>query len=154
MQRDRDEVFRFIWQNRGRNALDLYDDSYSRVLSLRPCLRIGPDGFALRETVVEYMQIVTVIAGELGRLNIKVPEGMPADQELMLYGGGTLIFDEYGKVKYHITNKVSNSVRQEQRLKYLWEYGYYRDPSSFRNFANLHRKKRMAPFADSIRQEW
>jgi hypothetical protein len=152
MQRDRDEVFRFIWQN--RKALELYEDSYTRVLSLRPCLRIGPDGFALRETVVEYMQIVTVLAGELGRLKITAPEDMPADQELMLYGGGTLIFDEYGRVKYHITNRVNHAERQTQRLKYLWEYGYYRDPSSFRNFANLHRKKRAAPFANSIRQEW
>ncbi|HEX6046027.1 MAG TPA: hypothetical protein VFZ22_16155 [Pyrinomonadaceae bacterium] len=152
MQRDPDEVFRFIWQN--RKALDLYEDSYTRVLSLRPCLRIGPDGFALRETVVEYMQIVTVLARELGRLKITAPEDMPADQELKLYGGGTLIFDEYGRVKYHVTNRVNHPQRQTQRLKYLWEYGYYRDPSSFRNFANLHRKKRAAPFANSIRQEW
>jgi len=152
MQRDRDEVFRFIWQN--RNALDLYEDSYTRVLSLRPCLRVGPDGFALQETVVEYMQIVTVLASELGRLKIEKPEDMPGDQDLMLYGGGTLIFDEYGHVKYHITNKVNSPERQTQRLKYLWEYGYYRDPSSFRNFATLHLKKRAAPFASSIRQEW
>jgi len=152
MQRDRDEVFRFIWQN--RKVLDLYEDSYTRVLSLRPCLRVGPDGFALRETVVEYMQIVTVLAGELGRLKITAPEDMPRDQELMLYGGGTLIFDEYGRVKYHITNRVDHPERQTQRLKYLWEYGYYRDPSSFRNFAQLHLKKRAAPFASSIRQEW
>lgn len=152
MQRDRDEVFRFIWQN--RKVLNLYEDSYTRVLSLRPCLRIGPDGFALRETVVEYMQIVNVFADELDRLKITAPEGMPAKQKLMLYGGGTLIFDEYGRVKYHITNRVDHPERQTQRLKYLWEYGYYNDPRSFKNFANLHRKKRAAPFADSIRQEW
>jgi hypothetical protein len=79
---------------------------------------------------------------------------MPREQELMLYGGGTLIFDEYGRVKYHITNRVDHPERQTQRLKYLWEYGYYRDPSSFRNFAQLHLKKRAAPFASSIRQEW
>lgn len=152
MQRDRDEVFRFIWQN--RKILGLYEDSYTRVLSLRPCLRVGPDGFALKETVVEYMQIVTVLASELGRLKIKAPEDMPRDQELMLYGGGTLIFDEYGHVKYHITNSVNSPERQTQRLKYLWEYGYYRDPSSFRNFATLHLKKRAAPFASSMKQEW
>lgn len=154
MQRDDDEVFRFIWQNRGPEALDLYDDSYTRVLSLRPCLRIGPDGFALRETVVEYMQFVNLFAGELGRLKIAAPEGMPDEQEITLYGGGTLIFDEYGRVKYHITNKVTNPKRQEQRLKYLWEYGYFTDQSSFKNFATLHLKKRAAPFANLMRQEW
>ena len=151
MQRDRDEVFRFIWEN--RKPLQLYENAYSRVLSVRPCLRIGPDGFALRETVAEYMQIVDLQASELKRLQIAVPDDMPKDEEIRLFGGGTLIFDEYGRLKYHINNRVNNRERQSRRLEYLWQYGFYRDPSSFRNFANLHRNKRLAA-SNLVPQEW
>lgn len=151
MQREYDEVFRFIWENRG--PLNLYENAYSRVLSVRPCLRIGPDGFALRETVAEYIQILKLQAQELKRLQIAVPDDMPKDEEITVYGGGALIFDEYGRLKYHISNRLNNRERQSRRIKYLWEFGYFRDPASFRNFANLHRRKRTS-FANMIRQEW
>ncbi|MEW6586514.1 MAG: hypothetical protein AB1442_13005, partial [Nitrospirota bacterium] len=39
-----------------------------------------------------------------------------------LYGGGTLIFDEYGRLKYHIHNDVFGS-RQSKRLEYLYQAG-------------------------------
>ena len=42
-----------------------------------------------------------------------------------VYGGGVLIFDEYGKLKYHVHNDVFGS-RQTERLKYLWEVGHLR----------------------------
>lgn len=152
MQRDRDEVFRFIWEN--RKSLQLYENAYTRVLSVRPCLRIGPDGFALRETVAEFMQILNLQAFELKRLQIAVPEDMPKDEEITLYGGGTLIFDEYGRLKYHVSNRLNNRERQTRRLEYLWQFGYFRDPSSFRNFSNLHRKKRSTSKPNPIPEEW
>ncbi len=34
-----------------------------------------------------------------------------------------LIFDEYGRLKYHVHNDVFNGRRQARRLKYLWETG-------------------------------
>ena len=37
MRSDRDEVFRFLWEN--RDALDLQPDVYAKVISVRPCLR-------------------------------------------------------------------------------------------------------------------
>jgi hypothetical protein len=85
MQRDPDEVFRFVWEN--RKVLGLCEDAYSRVQSVRPCLRIGPDGFALRENVAEYIQMITLRASELQRLKIKKPNGMPRTKEVTLYGG-------------------------------------------------------------------
>ena len=139
MQRDPDEVFRFIWEN--RKPLQLYENAYSRVLSVRPCLRIGPDGFALRETVAEYMQIIDLQASELKRLQIAEPADMPKDQEVRLSGGGALIFDEYGRLKFHINNRLNNRERQSQRIEYLWQYGFFKNPSAFRNFANLHRQR-------------
>jgi hypothetical protein len=140
MQRDPDEVFRFIWEN--RKALQLYEDAYSRVLSVRPCLRIAPDGFALRETVAEYMQMIKLIAAELKPLGIKAPKGMPPDTEITLYGGGALIFDEYGRLKFHIFNRILNEQRQTSRLEFLWKFGYFRKgQSSLNRFSALHRQR-------------
>lgn len=139
LQRDRDEVFRFIWEN--WDALGLYDEAYTRVLSVRPCLRIGPDGFALRETVSEYMQIIDLTASEVKKRKIKIPDDMPPDQEIRLSGGGALIFDEYGKLKYHVNNPLDNKFRQSRRIEYLWRFGFFKNSSAFRNFASLHRQR-------------
>ena len=40
-------------------------DSYVEVQSVRPSVRVGPDGFVLHETVAEYVQILTLQADEL-----------------------------------------------------------------------------------------
>jgi hypothetical protein len=140
MQRDPDEVFRFIWEN--RKALELYEDAYSRVLSVRPCLRIGPDGFALRETVAEYIQMIKLTAAELKPLKITAPNGMAAETEITLYGGGALIFDEYGRLKFHIFNRILNEKRQTSRLEFLWKFGYFRKGrSQISRFSALHRQR-------------
>jgi hypothetical protein len=54
MRSDKDEVFRFIWEN--RDLLELRDGAYTEVLSVRPSVRTGIDGFVVRETVAEYYQ--------------------------------------------------------------------------------------------------
>jgi hypothetical protein len=138
MNRDPDEVFRFIWEN--REALRVHKDAYTRVQSVRPCLRIGPDGFTLRETVAEYVQTLTLRASELQTLEtpVGIPDGMRLEREVTLYGGGALVFDEYGRLKYHARNPIL-SPRQTPRLKYLWEYGYFtRDAYTENAFARLH----------------
>ena len=137
MMRDPDEVFRFVWEN--REPLRLYPEAYTKVISVRPCLRIGPDGFALRETVAEYIQMLTLRAEELEAFNINIPDGMSPSQEVTLYGGAALVFDEYGKLKFHINNRINHAARQTPRLKYLWEYGFFnRKAFSDNAFARLH----------------
>lgn len=139
MMRDPDEVFRFVWEN--REALKLHEQAYTKVISVRPCLRIGPDGFALRETVAEYIQMMTIQAQELQYFDppIGKPEGLASGREVTIYGGGALIFDEYGRLKYHVNNRVENVVRQTPRLKYLWKCGYFDEAGGTRNaFARLH----------------
>ena len=91
MQRDHDEVFHFIVENRDKLRLD--SDPFTRVTSVRPCMRVGRDGFVLRETVCEYVQTLEISAKELSDYDIRKPNGMPADQ-VIIYGGGVLIFDE------------------------------------------------------------
>jgi hypothetical protein len=166
MRSDKDEVFRFLWEN--RTKLKLQTDAYAEVLSVRPCLRTGIDGFVLRETVAEYYQVARLTPRELQLRKISLPrefldhleklkaeldakraakkakaaangadaesdteddDTMPSDAGLdddefvtAVYGGGVLIFDEYGRLKYHVHNKIFGS-QQKDRLRYLWEAG-------------------------------
>jgi hypothetical protein len=185
MRSDRDEVFRFLWENRGK--LGLQPDAYAKVLSVRPCLRTGIDGFVLRETVAEYYQVARLTPAELALKKIKAPPdflahlkrlkaertakaqakskhapppegnghgaaqggGADNDDDLVtaLYGGGVLIFDEYGRLKYHVHNDVFGS-RQQERLQYLWDAGLLRvkaDSASYRaaRLSTLHRLRAM-----------
>jgi hypothetical protein len=126
MLRDNEEVFRFIWENRGPDGLDINKDGYVEVQSVRPCTRIGPDGFMLRETVAEYIQILTLRADELPKaLNITPPPSIPEWRRIRIFGGGALIFDEYGQLKYQIRNRIENAKRQQSRLDYLAEIDYF-----------------------------
>lgn len=159
MQRDPDEVFRFVWEN--RRALSLHEAAYTRVLSVRPCVRVAPeDGFVLRETVAEVLQQISVTAGELRRLGIRRPEGMPSGQEVMLLGGATLVFDEYGRVKYAIGDRVLDprrpavQERQGERLAALWRGGQYsRHTAAARRFSSIHRRRSLSPLAQ-VQEEW
>lgn len=146
MRADPDELFRFLWENRG--PFNLNDQALTRVLSVRPCVRTGRDGFVLRETVVEYHQQLKVFARELSRLKIRKPDGMPEGTEVTLYGGNAVIFDEYGQVKYNVGNSIiaprdKHQQRQTDRLKYLWEHGAFNPGASkIRAFAHTHRMRR------------
>jgi hypothetical protein len=85
--------------------------------------------------------MVTLQAQELQSFDppIGKPEGMSADEEVTLYGGASLIFDEYGRLKYQVLNRINNSSRQTPRLKYLWKYGYFATKDTEENlFARLH----------------
>jgi hypothetical protein len=146
MQRDADEVFHFIWENRDAKRIGLEQQAFTYVQSVRPCVRIGPDGFMLRETVAEYVQVLKVQAQELRSLGLKKPPGMPGELELFLYGGGTLIFDEYGRMKFHVSNRVTGS-KQNDRLKYLFDYGYFAGRSLRTRFSSLHRLRSLAHIA-------
>ena len=64
MLRDEQEVFRFIWEN--RQTLGIDDRGYIEVISVRSSTRQGPDGFSLRETVCEYIQIAELLRQKLG----------------------------------------------------------------------------------------
>ncbi|MGH7386572.1 MAG: hypothetical protein ACREKG_15440, partial [Candidatus Rokuibacteriota bacterium] len=157
MRSDQDEVFRFLWDNRKALEVELRRGAYTEVLSVRPCVRVGPDGFTLQETVAEYYQVARLTPEELERAGIPVPRNYLAalreeqraaaerrtkavaraeagesatagDDDASLattpvYGGGVLIFDEYGRLKYHVHNDVFNGARQGRRLRYLWETG-------------------------------
>jgi len=121
------EVFRFIWEN--RKMLKIDPDSYIQVQSVRPAVRIGPDGFVLHETVAEYIQILTLQANELKqKLRLVPPKGIDPRRRIRIFGGGALVFDEYGQLKYQIANRLENTKRQQARLDYLGEKGFFDEP--------------------------
>src|SRR3546814_13138204 len=111
MQRDPTAVFRFIWEN--KVALGIERNAFTRVTSVRPVVRVSNDQSILRETVVEYIQRLNVYSSELATLGIKKPEGMPGNRLISLYGGGTLIFSEYGLLKFHIGRSEERRVGKE-----------------------------------------
>lgn len=151
MQYDRDEVFRFLWEN--RDALQVDEGAYTKVEQVWPCYRVATDGFFLRETVAVYSQQIKLEARELRKLGLKKPQGMPDDLQLTIYGGGTLIFDESGRLKYHVRNRIRNEKRQNPRLQYLWEQGSLNGKKSF---AALHLERVLRhdmPIAPDVHSE-
>ena len=83
---------------------------------------------------------------------LRGPEGMPSELKVKLFGAGILLFDEYGRLKFHVSNPIS-SERQEERIKYLWKYGFFRRGAASRLlFSGLHRR-RAAGLSDTSREE-
>jgi hypothetical protein len=149
LKSDPGELFRFLWEN--RDGFKLNEQAYTRVLSVRPCVRTGPDGFVVRETAAEYHQQLTVLARELRTLGVSRPRGMPPDTPVTIYGGNAVIFDQYGRVKYNIGNSILDPARPEvqqrqtQRLAYLWEHGAFESGASkIRAFSHIHRRRSTA----------
>jgi hypothetical protein len=140
MQHARDEVFRFVWENLDR--LGLNRDAYTEVESVRQAMRIAPeDGFPVTETIVETIQLMEADAHELRHFGIEKPRDMPDSTHVVLRGGATLIFNDFGRLLYRIPNALPKPVDEqtgdderiarlfEDRLKHLWEHGYFEPPT-------------------------
>ncbi len=75
-----------------------------------------------------------------------------------LYGGGVLIFDEYGRVKYWVHNDVFGKW-QRKRLAYLWQEGILQPGRTGRarlaatRLSTLHRLRALGARA-SRRERW
>lgn len=143
-----DEVFRFIWENRATLRLD--PTMYTFVENVRPSTRVGPDGFVVNEVLVDYVQSLrgrpADIAKRLGS-RFELPASLPADKEIQIWGGGVLIFDQFGRAKLHQRKAIDEPLRQSARLRYLAEeglrdrqgrVGFSLGVGSGRRFAELH----------------
>jgi len=145
LQTDPVEMFRLVWAN--RDALHLDPTAYTRIASLRPCIRPSPDdGMPLRETVAECLQHVKIRASELGRYGLVAPQGMASDTLIELEGGSTLILDDYGRLKYEVHNRLpdpeapTDVETAQRRLECLWEQGHFEKGTSFTaRLATMHR---------------
>jgi hypothetical protein len=118
LRTNRDEVFRFLWQNAHRLGIDTA--YYTTVESVLPSQRIGVDGLIVSETVATYVQMLELEAGELERISsLNVPDGIARETKVQLFGGGTLVFDQFGHLKLHLHKDLGDWWRQLRRLEYL-----------------------------------
>ena len=118
MTRNRDEFFRFLWEN--REALGVNERAYTEVTSIDSASRLGPDGLMLHETICQYVQRVDIFGAEFKSvLGAERPEGMRSDDRVTAFGGGVVVLDQYGQVKYHISNPLRDGPRQRARAEHL-----------------------------------
>lgn len=142
LTRDLDECFRFLWEN--REALQISDHGYTEVVSVDMSLRVDPDGIPFRESICQYIQMGHFFGAELKSKRLlainPLPDGFTTRTAADLFGGGVIVFDQYGRVKYHVANRLMDGERQKRRLEYLLDTGQIgarRDDARSR-FANLH----------------
>jgi hypothetical protein len=85
--------------------------------------------------------------------HIRLPKGVPERMPIRLLGGGALIFDEFGQLKFHIRNALLNPARQTRRLRHLFEAGVSDGSGAGADrFATLHLKG-MQPTIPRFRRE-
>lgn len=141
MLHDGEEVFRFIWEN--RTALGIDGRSPIEVQSVCSSMRQAPDGFFLRETIVSYVQVANIFGAAVKTvLDCDLPDGMSTRTRIQAFGGGVIVFDQYGLVKYHIAHPLRDGPRQRRRLDYLMAHGGTGPQRQDRDrFAALHRER-------------
>ena len=67
---------------------------------------------------------------------------MSTRQRIQAFGGGVIVFDQYGQIKYHIVHPLYDGPRQLRRLNYLAEHGGTAPRRDDRDrFAALHRAR-------------
>ena len=146
-----EEVNRFLWENAEVFGIDR--DYRLRVESVSPSVRVGPDGLIVAEVVASYVQSLELTAAELQGKGVKLPRGMKKDTKLELWGGGVLIFDQFGRAKLHQTKPLGDWSRQQRRLSYLvsqglvdrqGRYGFTTSEPRGLRFAALHVADRRA----------
>jgi len=121
---DRDEVFRFIWQN--AKTLEIDPAYYLRVEAVRPSVRVGPDGLIVNEVVADYVQTLNATAAQARELGVTVPADVVKDKtEIQFWGGGTIIFDQFGMARLHESKPLEDWDRQSRRLEFLIRHGFY-----------------------------
>lgn len=124
MRNDADEVFRFIWHN--ADQLDLNTAYYTHVEAVQPSQRVGPDGLVITESVASYIQMLELTVGEFQQIaDMSLPDGITANTPLQIFGGGTMVFDQFGRAKLHIHKPLDDWARQLRRLDYLHHAGLY-----------------------------
>jgi len=156
LRSDRDEVFRFLWQNARR--LDVDTEYYTVIESVLPTQRIGPDGLIVPESIATYVQMAEMTAREFTEQSgLELSRVIDPRTPVQLFGGGTLIFDQFGRLKLHIHKPLDDWRRQQRRLDHLaatghldakQRLGFSSGAARGQTFAELHRTEQ------SSGEEW
>jgi hypothetical protein len=127
LRSDAAEVHRFLWHN--ADALGVDRRYYTVVESVQPAVRVGLDGLVVNETTAFYVQMLDLTGAEFRKelgnwrrrthSHVQAPADLTADDALQVFGGGTLVFDQFGRLKYHIHKPLGDWGRQAARLDFL-----------------------------------
>jgi len=124
LRSETEEVFRYIWQN--AEVLDIDTSFYLKVEDVLPTARVGPDGFFVVESVADYVQQLETTMGELRAIApaaFAAVAGIDDEVPVKVWGGGTIVFDQFARVKYHLCKRLDDWDRQALRLTYLVRQG-------------------------------
>jgi len=116
-------MFRFIWDNAPVFGIDRRYRLH--VDSVRPSVRVGPNGLVVPEVVADYVQSLELTASELTSKGIVLPARVKPDTQLQVWGGGVLVFDQFGRAKLHQAKRLDDWDRQAERIAYLAEQGLF-----------------------------
>jgi hypothetical protein len=122
LRSDNSEVFRFLWQN--AEDIGFNRRYYTDVESIHPVTRVGPDGLLNHETIITYSQRVEGTLAALQRHShdaLRIPRGLKGGLELELWGGGVVVFDNYGHARLHLRKPVDDWGRQNAVLRRIAE---------------------------------
>lgn len=149
-----EEIFRFLWEN--AELFTLNTQYYTKVDSVQPSVRVGIDGFIVREVVVTYSQLLEASVEEMkqvarqnsGTGKFVPPPGMESNTPIQIRGCGMVIFDQFGRPKYHQQKPLFDWDRQSRRLAYLvrngrsdttGRFGFSTGSALGQRFAEAHR---------------
>lgn len=121
LRSDKDEVERFLWEN--ADVFEIDREWQTQVEGIRPSIRFGPDGLLVTEAIAHYVQRLELTAAEAKQRGVAVPAGVPPEMQLQLWGGGVMVFDQFGRAKLHHAKRLTDWDRQSRRLAYLWSHG-------------------------------
>ncbi len=115
-----EEVYEFIWNNSKVLGIDVrLSTKVDRVIG---STRVGPDGLIVTEILADYTQFIGTTAAHLPE-GMTVPEGMPSTAKVDLWGGGVLVFDQFGRFRLHQRKLIGDIDRQDRRLQHLFDAG-------------------------------
>jgi hypothetical protein len=130
-----EEVFSFLWNNARVLGVDVgFPTRVERVLS---STRVGPDGLVVTEILADYTQNLRTTVAHLPR-GVHPPEGAAADAPVELWGGGVLVFDQFGRFRLHQRQPLLDGRRQTRRLAHLSATGAGDPTRAAEPFALLH----------------
>lgn len=113
-----EEVFSFIWNNAGALGIDVR--LATRVDRVITSTRAGVDGLIVTEILADYSQWIGTTGGHLPE-GMVPPAGLREDADLEMWGGGVLVFDQFGRFRLHQRKPVLDIPRQQRRLDNLVE---------------------------------
>jgi hypothetical protein len=130
-----EELFSFLWNNARVLGVDVrYPTRVERVLT---STRVGPDGLVVTEILADYTQNLTTTVARLPS-GIHAPDGAPSDAAVELWGGGVLVFDQFGRFRLHQRQPLLDTRRQKRRLAHLFAAGAADPTRTAEPFALLH----------------